>query len=150
LRLKRGEWALAAESLHEAAAMARVVGRSDAAAETQLALAKFRLGSLPEPSHEAARLAHLKESAHLALAELWLAIGDHDQAKKHALEAYRLAWADGAPYILYYELNEARGLLTQLGAEIPNLPPYDPAKDEKLPWEDAVRAALEALRAEKR
>ena len=27
--------------------------------------------------------------------------------------------------------------------------PYDPAKDEKLPWEDEVRAAIEKLREEK-
>jgi hypothetical protein len=48
-----------------------------------------------------------------------------------------------------YELNKARALLEQLGAEIPDLPPYDPAKDEKLPWEDEVAAAIEKLRAEK-
>ena len=47
------------------------------------------------------------------------------------------------------DLNKARALLEQLGAEIPNLPPYDPAKDEKLPWEDEVAAAIEKLRAEK-
>jgi hypothetical protein len=41
-------------------------------------------------------------------------------------------------------------LLENLGAEIPNLPPYDPAKDERLPWEDDVAAAIEKLRAEKR
>ena len=28
-------------------------------------------------------------------------------------------------------------------------PPYDPAKDEKLPWEDEVAAAIEKLRTEK-
>ena len=40
-------------------------------------------------------------------------------------------------------------MLEKLGAEIPKLPPYDPAKDEKLPWEDKVAAAIEKLRAEK-
>ena len=39
--------------------------------------------------------------------------------------------------------------MKQLGAEIPNLPPYDPAKDPKLPWEDEVEAAIAKLRAEK-
>ena len=129
--------------------MARAVGQTDAAAETQLALAKFQLGSLADPRHEAEQLAQLKEPAHLALAELWLAIGDREQAKKHALAAYRWAWADGEPFVHRYELNKSRALLEQLGAEIPNLPPYDPAKDEKLPWEDAVVAAIEELRAEK-
>jgi hypothetical protein len=32
---------------------------------------------------------------------------------------------------------------------IPQLPPYDPAKDARYPWEAAVRAAIEKLRAEK-
>ena len=29
------------------------------------------------------------------------------------------------------------------------MPTYDPAKDEELPWEDEVAAAIEKLRAEK-
>ncbi len=148
-RLEQKQWELAEESLHEAVRMARAVGQIDAKAETQLALAKFRLGSLADPRHEAERLAQLKEPTHRALAELWLAIGDREQAKKHALAAYRRAWADGEPFVHRYELNKSRALLEQLGAEIPNLPPYDPAKDEKLPWEDAVVAAIEELRAEK-
>lgn len=76
-------------------------------------------------------------------------IGDHEQAKKHALAAYQWAWADGEPYVYRYELNKARALLEKLGAELPKLPVYDPAKDEKLPWEDEVAAAIEKLRAEK-
>ena len=83
------------------------------------------------------------------LAELWLAIGDREQAKKHALAAYKRAWADGEPYVRRYDLNKATALLTQLGTEIPKLPPYDPAKNEKLPWEDKVAAAIEKLRAAK-
>ena len=142
-------WDLAAESLNEAVRMARAVDRTDAAAETQLAFAKFRLGSLADPRHEAEQLAQLKKPAHRALAELWLAIGDREQAKEHALAAYRWAWADGEPFVHRYELTKSRALLEQLGAEIPNLPPYDRAKDEKLPWEDAVVAAIEELRATK-
>ena len=146
--LDQERWELAAESLHEAVRMARAVGQADAGAETQLALAKFRLGSLAEPRHEADQLAQLKEAPDRSLAELWLAIGDREQAKNHALAAYRRAWADGEPFVHRYELNKSRALLEQTGAEIPNLPPYDPAKDEKLPWEDAVVAAIEELRAE--
>jgi tetratricopeptide (TPR) repeat protein len=148
-RLEQGEWALAAESLREAVSMARAVGRTDAEAETQLALAQFHLGELTDPRREAEQLANARWVSYRALAELWLAIGDCEQAKKHALAAYRSAWADGEPYVYRYELNKARALLEKLGAEIPNLPPYDPAKDEKLPWEDEVAAAVEKLRAEK-
>jgi hypothetical protein len=147
-QLEQGQWSLAAESVHEAVRMAREVGQTDLEAEARLALAKFHLHQLPNPRHEAEQLANAKEPAHRVLAELWLAIGDGEQAKKHALAAYQWAWADGEPYVHRYELNKARALLEQLGAELPNLPPYDPAKDEKLPWEDEVAAAIEKLRAE--
>ena len=36
----------------------------------------------------------------------------------------------------------------KLGVDIPDLPPYDLTKDEKLPWEDEVAAAIEKLKAE--
>lgn len=147
--LEHGQWALAAESLHEAVRMARAIGKTDARAETQLALAKFQLGQLADPRREAEQPADARQPAHLALADLWHAIGDHEQAKKHALAAYQWAWADGEPYVHRYQLNKARALLAKLGAQIPKLPPYDPAKDEKLPWEDEVAAAFDKLRAEK-
>jgi tetratricopeptide (TPR) repeat protein len=147
--LERGEWALAAESLREAVSMARAVGQTDATAETQLALARFQLGELADPRREAEQLANARRPSYRALADLWLAIGDREQATKHALAAYKWAWADGEPYVHRYELNKARALLEQLGVTIPDLPPYDPAKDEKLPWEGDVAAAIEQLRAEK-
>ena len=138
----------AADSLREAVSMARAVGQVDARAEAQLALARFQLGRIPDPRDEAQQLANVRRPSHRSLGELWLVIGDREQAKKHALEAYKWAWADGEPYVRRYELNKARSQLEKLGAEIPNLPPYDPAKDEKLPWEDEVVAAIEKLRAE--
>ena len=144
-RLEQGEWALAARSLHEAVSMARAAGMSGAAAETQLAIAKFHLRQLPDPRREAEQLANARQLSDLALAELWHIIGDDEQAKKHALSAYKWAWADGEPSVRRYELNKTRALLEKLGAEIPELPPYDPVKDEKLPWEDDVTVAIEKL-----
>ena len=146
-QLEKGQWALAAESLHEAVRMAREIGQRATAAETLLAIARFHLNQLPDPEHEAEQLAGAKTPFHRALAELWLLIGNAEQAKKHALAAYELAWADGEPYVYRHELNKARALLDKLDAEIPKLPPYDPAKDEKLPWEDEVISAIEKLRA---
>lgn len=128
--------------------MAREVGQTDASAEAHLALAKFHLHQLPEARYVAEQLAKASWVSDLALADLWLALGDTDQARKHALRAYEWAWADGEPYVWRYELNRARELLQQIGADIPNLLPYDPAKDEKLPWEDEVAAAIEKLRAQ--
>jgi hypothetical protein len=129
--------------------MARAVSTIDAEAETQLALARFHLGQLTDPRREAEQLAQAREPAPNALAELWLAIGDREQANKHALAAYQRAWSNGEPYVWRYELNKATALLKQLGTETPSLPPYDPAKDEKTPWEDKVAAPIEKLRAEK-
>jgi hypothetical protein len=80
---------------------------------------------------------------------LWLALGDIEQAKHHALAAYTWAGADGEPYVRRYELTNTTELLQQMNVSIPTLPPYDPAKDEPFPWEADVRAAIEKLRAEK-
>jgi hypothetical protein len=147
--LERQEWSLAANSLGEAVRMAREVQRSDTASEAQLALANLHLGRLYNPRQVAEELSKAKRPSHIDLAALWLAIGDQEEAKKHALAGYRWAWADGEPYVRRYELNKARALLEQLGAEIADLPPYDPAKDEKFPWEDEVAAAVEKLRQSK-
>lgn len=149
---KQGHHALAAESLREAVRMAHEVGQIDRAAmqaEVLLALAQYHLGELTDHHQVAEHLAKAKQPNHLGLAELWLAIGDHSQAKKHALAAYKWAWADGEPYVNRYELNETCALLKKLDVAIPQLPPYDPSKAEKFPWENDVRAAIEILRKEK-
>jgi hypothetical protein len=127
--LERSEWALATEGFQEAVSMARTVGRTDPKAEAQLALAPFHLDQLPDPRAEAEQLANAKWIPNRHLAVLWLAIGE--------------------PFVFRYGLNKARALLEKLGAEIPNLPPYDPAKDGKFPCEDEVVAAIEKLQAEK-
>lgn len=106
-------------------------------------------GQLAEPQREAERLTELRLPAHRLLAQLWLALGDHKQAKHHALAAYRWAWADGEPYVHRYELTKTTELLQKLNVPIPNLPSYDPAKDEPFPCEADVRATIEKLRAEK-
>jgi hypothetical protein len=121
--LEQEAWSPAATSLHEAVRMAREVGQTDPEAEAQLALANLHLGHLGEPRQEAERLSQERKVSNYALA------------------AYIWAWADGEPYVRRYELDKARGLLEQLGVEVPNLPPYDPATDEKFPWEQDVAEA---------
>ena len=149
-RLENEDFESAKKSLHDAVALAHKVGKIDRRSEIRLAIAKHNLKELPEPSHVAEQFAYsLEEPCHHALADLWFAIGNHDQAKKHALAAYKWAWADGEPYVRCFELNKTRVLLEKLGADIPKLTLYNPAKDEKLPWEGKVAAAIEKLQTEK-
>lgn len=148
-RLERGEWEPAIESLTEAVRMNREVGRTHAWTETHLALARMRGGRLTDARAEAERLSALKDKAHLPLAELWFAIGDHKIAVEHAVAAYKGAWADGEPFVRRWELNKAIDLLKRLGEPIPKLPPYDPAKDPPFAWEAEVEQIIARLKAEK-
>jgi hypothetical protein len=129
--------------------MTRAAGPTDIRAETWFAVAKFRLGQLADPRGEAERLASAPQPDPFGLAELWLAMGDREQAKEYATAAYKWAWADGEPYVQRYWLNKARALLEKLGAAIPKLPRYDAARDGKFPFEDEVAVAIEKLRAKK-
>jgi hypothetical protein len=148
-QLERGELALAEESLHEAIRLTRESGKTDTSLEVYLALVRFRRGQSVEAREEAARLSGGRDLAHLALAELWHALGDREQAAEHALAAYRWAWADGPPYVDSYELARATALLEQLRVPIPELPAYDPAGELPLPFEDEIRAAIVKVRAER-
>ena len=149
-QLEQREWAAAAASFHEAVRMARERRLFDGESEAGLVLSKFHLDQLGSPNEarqEAERLGPLRYPPHRYLAMLWLAIGDLGQAKHHALAAYRWAWADGEPYVNRYELTKTTELLQQMAVAIPQLPPYDPAKEKPFPWEAGVRAAIENIRA---
>ena len=150
-RLEQCDYTRAADNLREAVRMARECGLTDSESETGLAMAKHHLGQLTgeEFRSEAQRLAQLRQPAHRYLAQLWLAIGDEEQAKHHALAAYRWAWADGEPYVHRCELTKTTELLEQMCVPVPVLPPYDPAKDVPFPWEADVQDAIEKLKAEK-
>jgi tetratricopeptide (TPR) repeat protein len=140
--MESGDWAAATDASAKAIRMAHEGGRTDTGTETQLALARFHLGKLHDPRQEAIRLASLRRPDHLTVVELWHAIGESDQAVKHALAAYQWAWADGHPYVRGHLLKRATSLLNILGAKTPELPAYDPRRDLKLPWEAEVAAAL--------
>jgi tetratricopeptide (TPR) repeat protein len=148
-KASQDDWQAAVRSLNEAVRMMREVGARNWEWEARLALAKFRLGQLPEPRQQAEELSQVNDPAHSVLAELWLALGDDDRARHHALAAYREAWADGVPHVSLHALEKARALLERLGVEVPVLPGYDPSKAEKLPFEDVVVAYIEKLRAER-
>jgi hypothetical protein len=122
----------------------------DIAAETGLALAKFRLKKLTDPLQRAAELAAAQTPPHLKLGALWLALGKKNEALFHANEAYKLAWADGEPYVFRYELDKAAALLAELQAPIPTLPIRKPEDDERFSWEEQLIAFLEAKASEQK
>ncbi|MEO0447970.1 MAG: hypothetical protein AAF191_18020, partial [Verrucomicrobiota bacterium] len=149
-RLEQGEWAAAAASFQEAVRMARERRLTDEASDAGLALAKVHLGQQPdEARQEAERLSRQRRPSHRYLAMLWHALGDPQEAKKHALASYREAWGQGEPYVYRYKLTKTTELLQAWDVPIPDLPPYDPAQDEPFPWEAGVRARIDELRAKK-
>lgn len=148
-QLAQANWQVAVNSFGEALRMARETNLVDSSAETGLALSKYHLGQLTEPEQEAVRLEGLRTQDNYLLAQLWRAIGNKEKAKEWALQAYTAAWGSGEPYVHRYNLNQATALLQELGEPIPQLPPYDPAKDEKFPWEAKIEAIIAKLQVEK-
>lgn len=85
----------------------------------------------------------------LFAAEAHRLLGDLDQARVCALNAYRRAWGEGPPHILWFYLERSRKLLQELGEPEPQLPPFDPSKVEPIPFEKEIREAIAKLNAEK-
>ena len=84
----------------------------------------------------------------LSAAEVWLALGEHDQAEETALAAYKWLWGEGAPYA-HYDLPRAEAVLKQLGVSVPALLLFDESQITHLPEEDRIIAFIEELEAEK-
>ncbi|HZZ82885.1 MAG TPA: hypothetical protein VFE62_30575, partial [Gemmataceae bacterium] len=82
-------------------------------------------------------------------AEAWLVLDDREQARACVLSGYRRAWADGPPYIHWYELERCKAILRELGEPEPQLPAFDPAKVRPIPYEAEIRAAIAKLKEEK-
>ncbi len=107
-----------------------------------LARLRVRQGNADLARELLAQALDLQGPVDLAAAEVFLALGDIDSAHKHVLPAYRRAWADGPPYVFYFELKRARKVLTALNMPEPQLPPFDPSQIEPLPYEAEIRAFL--------
>jgi tetratricopeptide (TPR) repeat protein len=85
----------------------------------------------------------------LAAVEVFTALGEAAEAKRHLDAAYREAWADGPPYAFAYELKRIRAALKTLGMAEPHRPPFDPAKVAAVPYEVEIRAFIDELKHEK-
>ncbi|MFS8096639.1 DUF4062 domain-containing protein [Lentzea alba] len=141
LLMSRGDWAAAAAQFEASVSIARKTG-IPGTSDGWLALARLRLGRLPDARAEIERL----RADNAVLAELWRAYGDQERAIAHAQAAYTIAWADGEPYTRRFELINAVRLLEELGAEVPVLPPYDPAADPPLPCERRIEKVIAGLK----
>ncbi len=147
--LDRGEIVPTIDSLRETVRLSRSAGLEAPESEALLALARLRGGDRTKAHEEAERLSAKPDECALTVARLWQALGEPENALERALRAHRWAVADGEPYVRRWDLNQTRALLTELGAELPPVPQYDPATRQPFPWEEHVRAAIEELRAGK-
>ncbi|MBI5958048.1 MAG: DUF4062 domain-containing protein [Chloroflexi bacterium] len=149
--LQRGDPAAAAGHFQDAITLARKHGSATLAGYLG-GLARAR--ALQGQGDEARQIIEtlLQEQSedkklHLDAAEVYLTLSEREQAAEHALAAYREAWADGPPFSWWWDLERAKKVLSALGIDPPTLPPFDPAKVEKIPHEDEIRAFIEELRA---
>jgi hypothetical protein len=110
-------------------------------------LRAWALARLDRPDDARAELANGVQRRYAA--EAWRILGDREQARTCALNAYRWAWGEGPPYIHWYELERSRALLKELGEPEPQLPPFDPSKVKPIPYEAEIRAVIARLKAEK-
>ncbi len=99
---------------------------------------------------EAFNLSKDGNGPYLSAAEVYLTLNNREQAQKYALMAYEEAWADGLPYVWWWELERAKAVLDALGVAYPDLPPFDPAKVEPIPYEAEIRVFIEELRQNRR
>jgi tetratricopeptide (TPR) repeat protein len=58
---------------------------------------------------------------------------NQEKAIEAATKAYRLAWCDGPPFAYHWGLEKARKHLRELGAEEPQMPPFDESLFEPMP-----------------
>jgi tetratricopeptide (TPR) repeat protein len=134
----------AEECLHRALIRARTVNLVDEELQTLNALAE--LGHQQE-DEQAARdfLDHGWEYAERGpyplfhadalniLAQIERDAGNTDKAIEAATKAYQLAWCDGPPYAYHWGLIKAQKHLEELGAPLPEMPPFDESKYEPMP-----------------
>lgn len=74
------------------------------------------------------------------------ATGQREDAIERATAYYTAAWAEGEPYVWRFDLTRAEGLLHTLGAPVPQLPPFDTARQAAFPHEEDIRAWVATLR----
>jgi tetratricopeptide (TPR) repeat protein len=67
------------------------------------------------------------------LAQIERDAGNTEKAIEAATKAYQLAWCDGPPYAYHWGLVKAQKHLEELGAPLPEMPPFDESKYGPMP-----------------
>jgi tetratricopeptide (TPR) repeat protein len=155
----RAEWELirgkplpALEAIEHALSLVRRTGEpaADYLGIRALALARLGQAEAREALAEAAEVWDGRRPLFpVCAAETCLVLGDREQARAFVRQAYPLAWADGPPYVRWYELKRCRDLLADLGEPEPQLPPFDPARVQPIPFEAEIRAVIDKLKAQR-
>ncbi len=141
-RLAQSDNAGAAADFARAITMAHGANLSDTESEALRGLALVRLPGRASDAASAAASAE-RDPPHDALAELYLALGDRDKARQHALTGYQRYWGEGPPFTYHWCLETCRRVLRELGEPEPVLPPFDPAKVRPIEYEADVLRLLE-------
>jgi tetratricopeptide (TPR) repeat protein len=132
------------ERLHHALTRARGVNLADEELAALVALAELRRrqGNEKEGREflddvwefaERGPYPLLHADALNVLAQIERDAGNAEEAIKAATKAYQLAWCDGPPYTYHWGLIKAQKHLEELGAPLPDMPPFDESKYEPMP-----------------
>lgn len=148
--LALGNWGKAAEFFDEHIRMTREVNLVASWEEARLALAQLKLGESHPFSDTADRIASVDDPPHAALAELYLALGEFEKARKCVYAAYVEAWSAGPPYVCWRTLEQCRRIYEALGDPEPKLPHFDPKTVQPFSFEAKLSAYLEKKAEEKR
>jgi hypothetical protein len=103
-----------------------------------------------EARRVARKVDHGQKPPHVALALLYLELGDQPKAREHALAGYKVAWGEGPPYHNHWDLEDCRKVLKAVGEREPELAISDPAKVEPFDFEPDVERLIEKKLAEKK
>lgn len=132
------------ERLHHALTRARAVNHVEEELPALIALAELRRRQGDEKAAreflddvwefaERGPYPLLHADALNVLAQIERDTGNTDKASEAATGAYQLSWCDGPPYAYHWGLIKAQKHLEELGAPIPDMPPFDESKFEPMP-----------------
>jgi tetratricopeptide (TPR) repeat protein len=138
------DFATADERLHHALTRARMVNLAEEELPALVALAELRrrqgdlkaARELLDDVWDAAERGPyplIHSDACNVLAQVEHDEGNQGKAVEAATKAYRLAWCDGPPFAYHWGLEKARKHLRELGADEPEMLPFDESKFEPMP-----------------